>query len=653
MALRRLNKIAAAVAATMVMGAAQADSISFSRLYTLGDSLTDGGAYSGAVIFGGAPAGLYRFTNNALDGSSRVYAEVLANRLGLPLPVRFVTVTGPNDPNQGANGANYAQGGSRVALQPGTGASPGNPFVTTLPVTQQVDQLLADRPTLSDKDLVVLWAGANDGFVQFGAASTGSITPTEALTNMAVAAGGLAAQVDRIKAAGGRNVVVILVPDLAQTPLGALVTAASASGGVLLSSLAGTFNQTLRTAADQRNAFVFDSNKVLSAVIADPARFGFNTNTLGAVACGQNPAATGPNDAYNSSLTNCFNDNPQHYLFADEMHPSAKAHNIFGEILMGSLRAISQASNLATGPMIAARQHSMELENRLQLNAMQNADGKARPVGKVHVYGGAEAGGFKDSAGQIDPAVDMKTQRYRIGIDQQFSTSMMGGVLFSYGNGKTDFGAGTGQVKTDEVTATAYISKVLSQNTYINASIGMGTIDHDFQRNIILDTTTLSASSKPKGRYESYRVGGGGVYDLGGWKLGPNASLAHEKVTIERFDEAAGAASMSFGEMDYTVQRFSLGLNIDQTASVGQWRGFGRLVHDWDLKSGDLQVRIGHAAGTLASFDIERPKTMWQATVGIMRPASDGSTLSLSVGMGGRDGGGDTRIIGVNYRIEL
>ena len=653
MALLKLNKIAAAVAATMAMGAAQADSLSFSRLYTLGDSLTDGGAYSGAVIFGGAPAGLYRFTNNASDGSSRVYSEVLANRLGLPLPVRFVTVTGPNDPNQGANGANYAQGGSRVALQPGIGASPGNSFVTTLPVTQQVDQLLADRPTLSDKDLVVLWAGANDGFVQFTAVSNAAITSTTALTNMATASGELAAQIDRIKTAGGKNVLVMLVPDLAQTPFGVLVTSASASGGVLLSSLAGTFNQTLKTAAQVRNAFVFDSNKVLSALIADPTRFGFNASTLSEVACGINPTRTGPGDFYNSSLTSCFNSNPQNYLFADGVHPSSKAHELFGNVLMGTFRAIGQASNLATGPMIAARQHAMELENRLHLNAMQNADGKARAVGKVHVYGGAEAGGFEDSAGQIDPSVDMKTQRYRIGIDQQFSTSTMGGVLLSYGNGKTDFGGGTGQIKTDEVTATAYISKALSQNTYINASIGMGTIDHDFQRTIALDTTTLNMLSKPKGRYESYRVGGGGVYDLGGWKIGPNASLAHEKVTIERFEEGAGPASMSFGEIDYSVQRFSLGLSIDQAASVGQWRGFGRLVHDWDLKSDDLKIRVGHAAGTLASFDIDRPKTLWQATVGIMRPASDGSTLSLSVGMGDRDGGGDARIIGVNYRIEL
>ncbi len=653
MALRKLNKIAAAFAVTMAMGAAHAESISFSRLYALGDSLTDGGAYSGAVFLGSGsllPNIRYRFTNNALDGSSRVYAEDLAERLGLPLPPRFVNLTGPNDPDSGADGATYAQGGARVLNPTGIGNSP--PGITTVPVKEQVDQLLLDSPNLSNKDLVVLWAGANDGFVQFGAVIADAVTPTTATGNMVAASGDLAAQIDRIKNAGGKNVVVILVPDLAKTPFGQLVIKANASGGVLLSTLSEAFNQTLKTAAAQRNVFVFDSNRVLGAIIDDPVRYGFNANTLGATACGNNETFTGPNDFYKTSLT-CISSNPSNFVYADGVHPSAQGHEIFGEILMGSLRAISQASTLATGPMIAARQHSMELENRLHLDAMSNADGKARAVGKVHVYGGAEAGGFKGSAGQIDPSVDMKTQRYRIGIDQQFSTSTMGGVLLSYGNGKTDFGGGTGQIKTDEVTATLYASKALSKNTYVNASYGMGTVDHDFQRNIALDTTTLSMTSSPKGRYESLRVGGGGIYNMGGWKLGPNASLAHEKVTIERFDEAAGPASMSFGAIDYTVQRFSLGLSLDQTASLGQWRGFGRLVHDWDLKSGDLKVSVGHAAGTLASFDIERPKTMWQASLGIMRPAADGSTLSFSVGLGGRDGGGDTRTIGVNYRIEL
>jgi hypothetical protein len=72
------------------------------------------------------------------------------------------------------------------------------------------------------------------------------------------------------------------------------------------------------------------------------------------------------------------------------------------------------------------------------------------------------------------------------------------------------------------------------------------------------------------------------------------------------------------------------------------------------MKSGDLDIKIGPDSGTLATFDIDRPgKTMWQATLGVMRPAADGSTWSFSVGFGGRDGGGDTKTFGVNYRIEL
>jgi outer membrane lipase/esterase len=399
-----------------------------------------------------------------------------------------------------------------------------------------------------------------------------------------------------------------------------------------------------------------DPNRILGAILADPTKFGFNASTLniGATACGINPTPVNlPGDFYNSSQT-CVNNNPNNYLFADSVHPTTQAHDIFAAILMGSLRAIGQASYLATGPMISARQHAMELENRLHLNAFSKADGKSRPVGDTQVYGGAESGGFKQGSGQIDPSVDLSSQRYRIGIDQQLTSSVMGGALFTYGQSKTDFGSNTGEIKTNEVSAVLYASKALSANTYINASFGMGTIDHSFRREIALDTTTLVSRSSPKGEYESFRIGGGAVYEVNGWRIGPSASFALENVTIDQFDENQGPSSMSFGKIDYSVQRLTAGLSLDQIASVGQWRGFGRLVHDWDLKSGDLEIKVGPDSSTLAKFDIDRPgKTMWQATLGIMRPATDGSTLSFSVGFGGREGGGDTKTIGVNYRIEL
>ena len=71
-----------ALGAAMLMGltAASAEELRFHRLHVLGDSLSDGGAYSQAVQVGGGgalPAINYRWLTNAPDGSSRTYAEVL------------------------------------------------------------------------------------------------------------------------------------------------------------------------------------------------------------------------------------------------------------------------------------------------------------------------------------------------------------------------------------------------------------------------------------------------------------------------------------------------------------------------------------------------------------------------------------------------
>ena len=64
----------------------------FTRIFTLGDSLTDGGAYSVTVIASGAPAGnLYKFTTNFTDGSAKVWAEYLAAAIGLPLQPNIVS----------------------------------------------------------------------------------------------------------------------------------------------------------------------------------------------------------------------------------------------------------------------------------------------------------------------------------------------------------------------------------------------------------------------------------------------------------------------------------------------------------------------------------------------------------------------------------
>ena len=159
----------AAIALALCAGAS-ADDQEIDRVFVIGDSLSDGGAYSSAVqaaqFAAGGPSAVvpiqYRFLDNAPDGSSSVYAEFVAEMLGLGLAPNVITAV----PNAGASetpvgGGNYAQGGSRVTSPFGPGFDPDN-GITTLPLTAQIDRLLDANPTLDGDDLVILWGGAND-----------------------------------------------------------------------------------------------------------------------------------------------------------------------------------------------------------------------------------------------------------------------------------------------------------------------------------------------------------------------------------------------------------------------------------------------------------------------------------------------------------
>jgi outer membrane lipase/esterase len=291
----------AALSSALLSLNAHAGSVEFKNIYSLGDSLSDVGVYSNAVIGGAAlqsitlPNIQYRFTDNNPNGTSQVWVEDLAVRLGLTIR--------PNRINPAVvGGTAFAEGGARVSNPLGIGYAPGN-LITTVPLTTQVDRLLTQKPVLDSSDLVFLWAGANDGFTQLGMIAGGAATPTEGLTQMALEGGIMATQVQRLRTAGAKYVVVALVPNLANTPFGALLSSQSASNGQLLSALSSAFNTQALSSVPAAGAVVVDVNKLLGDVIANPVKYGFNANALGATACGVNGAATGPDNYFNSSLS--------------------------------------------------------------------------------------------------------------------------------------------------------------------------------------------------------------------------------------------------------------------------------------------------------------------------------------------------------------
>jgi phospholipase/lecithinase/hemolysin len=224
----------------------------FKRVVVFGDSLSDGGAYTawasgaanGANRFVGTPglvalaaAAPYggKFTTNG----GKVWVENLAATLDYDLKPANLMGGGITSMDLSkffgcTTCTNYAQGGSRVTLQPGIGNKGtdagennydiANKFTgaSTLPVVQQIDQHLSSSYVTAGKfaatDLVIVLAGANDIFTQVGLVGAKVITPEAAAVAVATASGELALQVARIKAAGAKHVMVFGLPDMGYTP---------------------------------------------------------------------------------------------------------------------------------------------------------------------------------------------------------------------------------------------------------------------------------------------------------------------------------------------------------------------------------------------------------------------------------------------------
>ena len=352
--------------------------ISFKRVVVFGDSLSDGGAYTAwasgaasgsnrfvgatplAMLAAAAPYG-GKFTTNP----GKVWVEYLAASVGYDLKPANLMGGGQATmnlslPQLGACSTctNYAQGGSRVALQPGIGnlgtsANPANGAVpqvgfngnsagapvaanpvllgaaqadysvsnaflaaATLPVTQQIDQHLASSYVSGGRfaatDLVIVLAGANDVFTQAGLAGAGAITGTAAGQAVGTAAGALVTQVARLKAAGAKHVLVVGLPDMGLTPYG--VSAGPATAGALTSFSQSAFNATLTAnlAAVPGVAYL-DPVPLFNKVVANPASYGFTKvidatsaqTAIESTACGPNAiaqAAAGDSAASPSSL---------------------------------------------------------------------------------------------------------------------------------------------------------------------------------------------------------------------------------------------------------------------------------------------------------------------------------------------------------------
>jgi len=355
----------------------------FTSVVSFGDSLSDVGTYKPAASLAGDGTPPYfggKFTTNAttdvisLADDARLWVEDVAGTLGLFITQAEMGFAGSSVkcpaaavPGLATSCTAYGQGGARVTDPNGIGKSSG---ALTVPVQTQIANHLAAFGGFSANDLVFVWAGANDVFVQFGAfateaariqaeAAAGRLTPEqangllleaqlEAMGGMKQAALELGGYVkDEILAKGGVYVAVLNLPDIAGTPFGLSLPA---SIRPVLTALSENFNLWLRESLTGQPVQLVDMFAIYRKILADPVAFGF-TNvtapacdatliqavTAGAVTDGSSLFCNATPGAPYNTITNSAD--IQSWLFADSVHPTSGGHAAISTQVLTQLRS--------------------------------------------------------------------------------------------------------------------------------------------------------------------------------------------------------------------------------------------------------------------------------------------------------------------------
>jgi len=307
------------------------------RVVAFGDSLLDAGTY--APFASKAPFNGGRFTTN--PGLN--VTQDIAQHYGDTLTPAFVGGFGSCLTANG--GLDFAQGGSRVSMQPGIDYAPDCAQATTVPVKDQVNLYLSAYGRFNSNQLVLINGGADDVLYQLAIAEEVG-TPQAllaALEAIAQSAVDLSKILETVVAKGAAHVVVSNLPDIGKSPAGV----ASPDHGKLLTEVSQLFNATLAFALQlQKKNFggkviLIDAFNFVDSLVANYQKFGFsvpNTGTacnlaaqvtIAASLCPANPGSlycTNPT-LFDSSLfcspnTYTAQDADRNFIFADEIHPT-------------------------------------------------------------------------------------------------------------------------------------------------------------------------------------------------------------------------------------------------------------------------------------------------------------------------------------------
>jgi outer membrane lipase/esterase len=229
-------------------------------------------------------------------------------------------------------GTNFAYGGAR------TGVVPGAPAVTTPNMVQQTESLLARFGFVINPQFLVIVDASTFGNNINAALTLAGADPANATTIVTntITAGvtDVVGILNRLYAAGARNILFVNVPDVGKTPL------VQATGNATVIATATTMSAQFNGAMAQQIANVravspglvvstLDLFGLLTQVQANPAAFGFGNATA---PCFVPPTATTP-----ASLCSPTPAQQNTYVFWDPFHPTAGTGAVMAQYAINAI----------------------------------------------------------------------------------------------------------------------------------------------------------------------------------------------------------------------------------------------------------------------------------------------------------------------------
>ena len=298
----------------------------FSTIYVLGDSLSDQGNLfqaTYALTRLGIPVENYYYLGRFAEGE--IYVDQLAAKLELPVEASHF------------GGSNFAYGGSRTDYNIVGQDLSCEAYPWSLNLQREA---FAARGIVDPEALYVVFSGSDDVTDLIGAVLTQG--PTVVAPVIAEVVVGISRVIEAFIAAGARDILVPLVPDLGLVPR---VIAQDPLPGFpfdskLVAQTATALTAQLNTAIvamlknyPQANIVVFDTFTMLQKVIAAPVNYGFENVSE---AC-----YSGFVDTPGLEQTIC--DDPSGYLFWDNEHPTTAGHQMLAEQMLQTLIEVMMA----------------------------------------------------------------------------------------------------------------------------------------------------------------------------------------------------------------------------------------------------------------------------------------------------------------------